>query len=746
MNRRLVLALALVLVWLVLPRAGRTATPAANLLPNPGFEEVADGGPAGWTYVGPDSARAVTWPDSNAHAGTRSIRFAVATEPRRWECDPVPVRGGRAYRLEWWNFAQMDAHSNSGGVRVTFYDAIGEQCGVYERRERVRGTFGWVRAWLRVTAPDDARKCVVALFGEAPRPTTGFVAFDDVSLVAAADREELSVGWGLLRGTIRVGDSDAPGYARLVVTGSDGKRYAPRESYPFIDTTFHVLGPLPGRPDGPSFEVALPPGPAKIAAIHGFEYAVWRDTVAIRAGEVTEIAPRLVRRWPMSADGWYGGDAHFHFVGHRSTLHPEVTPATIMGMARAEGLSWGSFKNASVADFVRYGTARVADDCIIEAGVEATSDFHGHFYMVNVRSARTTRFPGGLAAWPMAYDVWQDQIPAGATMAFAHPSGGYSWDSTLADVANPQKLVVAREWPLDLALGQSPALDILCSEGGHRSTLEVRDYYRALNCGFRFGVSASSDAYVDQGRTEPGAARTYVRADSLGWDAIAAGCRRGATFGTNGPLVWFTVNGAGPGDEVALRRGQKAEVVLRAASNWGLIRAEVVQNGQVIRTVRPGPNGEIGDRFALDPRASGWVALRVFGPKSDEIEWEKLISPEWEQQGIGQFAHTSPVYLVVDGKPMRPDPEAARYFVGWMDSYRAAIDHRPDLFASLERARTAQVGEQGRQRPASTARPAGRQAGQQVRLRAEEARQQIYDRIARARAFFEEKAREGRRR
>lgn len=665
--------------WLMLASSapgGEEMSLPGNLLANPGFELVADGQPVGWSYVGPEADSAATLAEGEGHTGTRFIRFSVTRTPRSWESAPVAVRGNELYRLEWWTLAEMRAHSSFGGLRVRFYDVAGEPCGVYERRSRVRGTLGWAKAWVRFTAPPEAQKCIVAVFGEATNPTEGSVAVDDVSLVAINDRARIPSGSGLLEGVVHTGDSDDPGYARVIITGSDGQRHTPVESYRFLDGSFHAIGE--------PFEVVLPPGPASVIIIRGFDCAVWRDTVEIRPGMVTPMAARLVRREHPDRDGWYGGDAHVHFVGHRSTIHPQMRAETVVRIGCAEGLSWVSFKNASVPDFVKWGTDRLCEDCLIEMGVEATSDFHGHFYTANLRATPEQRFPGGTAAWPMAYDLYEELAPQNVVMAFAHPYGRYRMDSTLVDVADPGKLVVAREWPLDLALGQSPPLDILCHDGGHRTILSSRDYYRALNCGFRFGLSGSSDAYVDQGRLKPGAARTYVRSGDLSWDSVAQAYRRGASFVTNGPLLRFLVNGSGPGDEVRLRRGSKAEITLYAGSNWGVTKAEVLRNGQVVHTAYPGADGDISERVSLDMPESGWLALRAFGPKSDEIEWETIISPEW-QDLYGQFAHTSPVYVVVNGQLMRPDPEAARYFVGWMDAYRTAFDRTCEQLGASNR-------------------------------------------------------------
>ncbi|HQI77376.1 MAG TPA: hypothetical protein PK384_12750, partial [Candidatus Latescibacteria bacterium] len=154
---------------------------------------------------------------------------------------------------------------------------------------------------------------------------------------------------------------------------------------------------------------------------------------------------------------------------------------------------------------------------------------------------------------------------------------------------------------------------------------------------------------------------------------------KGATFATNGPLVWLSVNGKRPGEEARVARNGSAEVQFRAASNRGLTRAEVIVNGRVAYTALPGADGEIRGSFVLPVSESCWVALRAFGPRGEGLA-DELIPDEWKAEGIGQFAHTSPVYVMVNGRAMRPDPEAARFFAEWIAAYRNAVLNRADLF------------------------------------------------------------------
>src|ERR1044071_4257600 len=114
---------------------------------------------------------------------------------------------------------------------------------------------------------------------------------------------------------------------------------------------------------------------------------------------------------------------------------------------------------------------------------------------------------------------------------------------------------VAREFPIDLALGIPVAIDLLAMEGPtNQLGRKMSDLYRLWNLGFRPAVAASTDFHVDQGRQPIGSVRTYVQSGILEPAAIARAYRTGRTFATSGPLLDLRVAGSGPGEEVRLTK------------------------------------------------------------------------------------------------------------------------------------------------------------------------------------------------
>jgi TolB protein len=251
---------------------------------------------------------------------------------------------------------------------------------------------------------------------------------------------------------------------------------------------------------------------------------------------------------------------------------------------------------------------------------------------------------------------------------------------------------------VDAALGKGDFYDI-----GALVSDEIASagfYYRLLNCGFRIAATSGTDNFSDVWRDPPpGADRTYARIDGplslRTWmDAIKAQ----RTFGTTGPLVFFTAGGKGPGEEIALEGAAPGavQVEAEAVSIAPMETLDVIVNGSVARTIRPAGDPH---RVSFDGKVAvpdgGWVAIRVLGPPS------KYVSDSYA------FAQTSPVYVVRDGKRWTSAEDAS--FLGQVvDAIWARVDgprarwrtpaEREKFKAAVDRARSVYLEIAGRPR------------------------------------------------
>jgi hypothetical protein len=390
-----------------------------------------------------------------------------------------------------------------------------------------------------------------------------------------------------------------------------------------------------------------------------------QQTVRIGGAE-SPINIELDRAWDWRRRGWYCGDHHTHLHRHGGSMFPMLTWSDVIRAARCEGLDYLPFMGAD-----RYPTDAAVlaaelrrPDFAAELTDEITEDLWGHVCPIGVPPERRgdPRYDEG----PMNFDRDASFESAGM-LCCAHPYGALSDDEELIGVADPKRGHAAREFPIDSALGMECGIDLLTMEGD-RNQLErkLRDVYRLYNLGFRPVLTASTDFHVDQARQPIGAVRTYVRSGELRMPAIAAAYRAGRTFATNGPLIDLKVNGAAPGDEVTLAGGtQTVSVNVEAVSIGKLDRVEIVVNGQTAHTLTATEPHRIAGTLSLPASESQWVAAKAIGPEDPNLATEL----EGRKIGAGQFAHTSPVYVLVKGRPiLAARQEDAHYFAHWCDA------------------------------------------------------------------------------
>jgi TolB protein len=241
---------------------------------------------------------------------------------------------------------------------------------------------------------------------------------------------------------------------------------------------------------------------------------------------------------------------------------------------------------------------------------------------------------------------------------------------------------------VDAALGKGDFYDIGALVSDELASSEF--YYRLLNCGFRIAATSGTDNFSDVWRDPPpGADRTYVRVEGpLSLRTWMEGIKVQRTFGTTGPLVFFTVNGKGPGEEVALGSAEPTAVQVKAeaVSIAPMEKLEVIVNGRIAHTTGPSSNPQ---RIAVDDAIvvpdGGWVAIRVTGASS------RYVSDSYA------FAQTSPVYVVRDGKRWT-SADDARFLGEVVDAIWTRVDgprarwrtpaERDRFKAAIDRARS----------------------------------------------------------
>jgi hypothetical protein len=405
-------------------------------------------------------------------------------------------------------------------------------------------------------------------------------------------------------------------------------------------------------------QIDLPPGSYKFAARKGFEYEPVEMQVSIGTAPEQTVTLPLRKFADFEAQGWYPGDTHMHFPdpsGIRYEMECEGLRVCSLliyknGYARPPRPGEGTFLN------VEHFTGKLSPVSDAEHFVKVGEEFrHGllaHLIFQNLKQI----------VWPVSTGGLRES-----------GVGGYDWPLMLgaSDDARAQRALVtwahwpypSMEAPLDIALGRIDSLDILTTGNPFEhhpelvaiykmhgpkaySTPPIEMYYHYLNCGFRLAVSSGSDKMAQN--PPMGSARVYVKTNgSLDYDSWIEGIKEGRTFISNYPLLEMSVDGKIAGDTLRLSPGKaKLHVRARARSIEPYEVLEIIVNGAVVAKSTPGGPGtryEAALDQVIEVERGGWIAARVHGP---------MMLPygaTWWQMPV--FAHTSPIYLDMPGRP-----------------------------------------------------------------------------------------------
>lgn len=484
--------------------------------------------------------------------------------------------------------------------------------------------------------------------------------------------------WKRAVGTLKVRVvDDATGEvlaARSHLAGADGKQYAPMDAYARVsgigDRIFHTPG---------TFSVQMPVGTARMTTVAGFERPPVTTTAEIRAGEVTAVTVRMSRIADLSAMGWYSGSTHVH-MNYAGNLHNTLGNLMMMSAAEDQDIvnEQVANKDNRILDyqhFVRGGGAHPMStkDRVLVVGQEFRPPFYGHVFMFGMRdhliSPYTTGYEGTAieSLYPSNTDMFRKAKAQGATTGYVHPFGGER---------DPieQGLGGGKGFMVDAALGTTDAL-----EWSDAVRAGFYPWYAALNNGFRITAVGGEDSISSMHASKlVGSSRAYIYTGDRGltMEAWFDNLRAGRGFVTLGPLVGLTVNGRGPGEDVALPvGGGTVEVSGWVRSITPLKEALLVFNGEVIERIpMTGDRKALAFSRSLKVTRSGWYHLRAEGDPAERF-------PLDADYALG---FTNPVWISVGGAPVR-SAAAAAYGVKWIDQLRAMAEAWPGWRSEKER-------------------------------------------------------------
>ena len=467
-------------------------------------------------------------------------------------------------------------------------------------------------------------------------------------------------------GTLQLEIADVTGHlmpARVSVTTREGKGFAPADAWRHADEAFdrterqfeypyfHATG---------SAELTVPAGPVHVEVWHGPEFRAFRGRFTVPAGGSVVHRVVLERLANLPARGWWSGDVHVHMNYGGAYRN---TPRNLAMQARAEDLH-------VVENLIVNKEQRIPDIAYFRTDKDPVSTatfllLHGQEFHTSVWGHMGLL---GLSSHYLLPDYAGYPNTAASSLA---PT-----NATIADLAHEQKALVGYvhpfdtkpdpfdttaalnyQLPVDVALGKVDYLEVM-GYSDHLITSEI--WYRLLNCGFRIPAAAGTDAFPNFAslRGPPGLVRTFVSSGAtLDHPRWLAGIKAGRTFVTNAPLLEFSLNGRGIGEEIrmsAISRQLTARVSMR--SNVPVDHLEIIGNGKVVASIPlSGNRMSATDTITIPVTGSGWFVLRAY---SDRATMPVL--------DLYPFGSTSPIYVQVGDKPVRSADDAS-FFVRWID-------------------------------------------------------------------------------
>ncbi len=438
---------------------------------------------------------------------------------------------------------------------------------------------------------------------------------------------------------------------------------------------------------GGKFVIEVGAGKVIVHVERGKEYYAVDREVVVPADGTVEVAIELERWVNMVEAGWYSGDIHCHFGADSIETLKELALADDVNYEPVLSL-WNQLKTKSA----QLGWGEYAGRPDIYA--DST-------HVVTLRNIEIERIGGkafesvgallmfGLAE-PVEIPPVRNKYPCDAMLLRMAKA-------TTPDCVIDTDKPIWGENVVGVALGLFDSVQV-CHNHYHRERtipwgwgmarpgiedeekglapdelfhLTNSTYYRFLNCGFKLAATGGSAMGVMP--VPLGYNRTYAKLDGPLCEAnYLKAIRAGRTFATSGPMLILTADGRDCGAAIQYARDGRKEIRVKAqlSSIEKIDSLELIQNGEIVKRIdlaehQYRPMLKAALTAELKPNRSGWLIARAIFKGPD---------------GRLRQAHTSPVYIIVDGKEIASKKDAD-FMIRWIDRL-LEISSRPARYES----------------------------------------------------------------
>ena len=436
--------------------------------------------------------------------------------------------------------------------------------------------------------------------------------------------------------------------------------------------------------------IHLPRGKYSVKCSHGPESIVQMKILDV--GDEPITLNYQVERWIDTAKlGYWSGDHHIHAAGclHYENPMQGVLPQDMLRHIMGEDvkvgccLTWGP-----CFDFQKQFFTGKPDDVsrypyLLRYDIEVSgfgSHQSGHLNLLKLRQ----QIPAGgnsMHHWPtLGMNTLRWAKKQGAVTGTAHSGAGLTrsvgrveghdgphrlpnFDIPAFDGIGANEFIMQVTHEVDGPDGKKqPALDFIATMNTPRES-EWNIWYHVLNCGLPVVASGETDFPCMTGE-RLGIGRVYVKLDGvLDYDSWVEALRRGESYVSDGTshLMDF-------------ERNEDGVFSVTAASfqaNAPDVEVELIVNGYPVAVQKIKADGSQQDLRFVIPKLeqSSWVAARIF-----------------------PSAHTNPISVIVNNKPVRVSASAKWCLAAleqcWLEKQKTyALDEQPQAAADYNHAR-----------------------------------------------------------
>jgi len=478
-------------------------------------------------------------------------------------------------------------------------------------------------------------------------------------------------------------ESGKPTTASFVIRDKQDHVYPLQAKRLAPDFFFH---PQVYRADGESIE--LPAGEYDVECTRGPEYLARKQTIQVSERKDQTFIFRLERWIDLAKLHWYSGDHHIHAAGcsHYESPTQGVFPQDMIRHILGESLNvgsvltWGPCYYFQKQFFEGKDNQLSTETNLMRYDVEVSgfpSSHCGHLVLLHLKDQD---YPGTkvIEDWP----TWDLPIlkwakAQGSVVGFAHSGWGLEVKTDQLPHYEMPKFdgIGANEYVVDVT---HDAVDFI-SAVDTPSVWELNIWYHTLNAGFRTRISGETDfpCIYDQ---RVGLGRSYVRLDGkLTYDEWVAGARDGRSYVSDGKshLVDFQVNGLAAGtsrSELGLSKPGSVHVTARVAARLDEKPNDAIRQQPYsekpfwdLERARIGNTREVPVEVIVNGRPAGRRNIVADGAMRDVAFDVPIEQSSWVALRILPSSHTNPVFVIVEGRPIRASRRSAQWCLDAVD-------------------------------------------------------------------------------